>query len=150
MPFGGKKKPRKQLVRVFTGDRRIVRDELDVMYGYVVDNDRRRAFFLPENALAREGESVGNVLALDERSSIPLYLGNGIDRKAAARTFKAERKAIAREHLEAARSAVRDDEQKDKMAATIRFVVLLVAIVAVVMIAVGLFTSGNLNLPWGS
>lgn len=147
-PFA-RRKARQQEIRVFTGDRRVVSDSLEVMYAYLVDHPRRRAYFLPEKALVAKAGTASTVLPIDERSAIPLYLGNGASRRAEAKRFRQKRKAIAKEHLDATLGAVRDRERRDRNMSMVTMCLLLITIVTVIMIMAGLFMSGNLHLPWG-
>jgi len=146
-PFA--KAKRRQGVLIFTEDSRIVEDTFPVNRGYVVDAKEREAYFIDAEALIKAQTGKVSILPVSERSAVPLYLGVGnVKWGQRVKVLNLHLKTIAQENLEKALAALPDKASKDKIADTVRLVILLFAITAVCLILAGLLSSDNLKLPW--
>lgn len=149
----------KQDVLLFTEDACILPVTMPIVRGYLVDDAQSdnkallsgigSAFVLDNEALIRSKKTGVSYLPLSILSNIPLYLADvaNVKSKAKSKEVKEAMKSIATEALEEELDNVNKENAKDKWSGTLRFVVLLMAILFVIMIIAGLIMSGKVHAP---
>lgn len=140
--LGGKK--RQQLNLILTEDGRIVKESLPVIKGYVASHKTREAWGLHSDGMVRE-KSTGKVFqVVCERAVAPVNVRGGGGLCKLGQTIN----EIAGENADEALAQVQKKSFRNKMADTLRTVVLIFAIAIVVMVVFGLISTGKLQIPW--
>ena len=143
---GGNK--RRQRLLVATEDMRLEPATLPVEKGYVVDDKTREAWAASVRNIIPNRETSGSVMFVYEREAAPpTFLGKTQD-ALARREFKKNLNTIAKESLNDTLYELQRDSDKNKMASLLRFVILIVAVLAVVLVVAGLLMNGTLKLPF--
>lgn len=141
-------KKRLQNALVATEDMRLVPAKLPVEKGYVMDDKTKEAWALTSRNLLTHRDSSQSVLFVFEREAAPpSFLGQTKDREL-KKAFKENLKVIAREALNETLYGLQEDQERNKFSALLRFIILILAILAIVLVAAGLIMSGNLHLPF--
>ncbi len=124
-------------------------DSLSIRSGCIVDDDAKKAWFFDTDAQIRVDD--GDVVVIDDRTAIPLYLGrSGIKRRDKVMQYGfgglLTRLAEGIWSFKSNTSTQRADEEKNQEVWKIAIggVVLIILVVA----TIGLFTSGDLSMPW--
>jgi len=129
----GQRPYRLQKCRELTDDGRQVDRDLEVDYGYVVDHKQHRAWFLDQQALQRKKGDVTSVLVIDERSAVPHYLGNGINREKKAKQYWDHLTKIAEQSLEAQLTVTQEQQNKDKTQEVHRIIIYVLGLTVVIL-----------------
>ncbi len=158
VPFFGSK-PITQEVLLFTEDACILKLSVPIVRGYLVDDAQSgnksafsnigSGFILDNEALIRSRKTGISYLPLSILSNVPLYLADvdNVKSKAKAKEVKEAMSSIAVEALEEELDNVNKENAKEKWSSTLRFVILLMAILFVIMIIAGLAMSGKVHMP---
>lgn len=128
---------------ILTEDGRIVTTELAVEKGYIVDHKTMEAWGLfPDSCVKRRGTAeVYQVMS--ERDSAPIPLDGAGTPKLTEEIIS----KIAEEHADEALANVVKKSLKNKMADTLRTVILIFAVLVALMVVFGLVTTGKLKMP---
>lgn len=128
---------------ILTEDGRIASSKLTVEKGYVVDHKTMEAWGLfPGSCVLRQGTNELYQI-MSERDSAPIPLNGEGSRKITEDIIS----RIAEENCDQELAQIVKKSIKNKMADTLRTVILVFAIVIVLMVVFGLITTGKLHMP---
>ena len=141
--FGSK---RKQNCLILTEDGRIEKATPPVVKGYAVDHKTMEAWLLPNNPIPEI--STGKMFSvIFERDAAPFSIDGDNTRKLTEESIA----LIAGESADEALAQLEKKSFKNKMADTLRLVIIIFAITVVLIVIFGLISTGKLKMPsWGS
>jgi hypothetical protein len=140
--LGGNK--RQQLNLIFTEDGRIVKESLPVVKGYVASHKTREAWGLHSDGMVHERGTGKVYQVVCERAVAPINIRGGGGLCHLGQSIN----EIAEENADEALAQVQKKSFRNKMADTLRMVVLIFAIAVVVIVLFGLISTGKLKIPW--
>jgi len=138
-----KRNKRQQNCLILTEDGRIVDTALPVEKGYIVDHKTMEAWGLfPDCCIPQEGgKSLFQVMC--ERDATPIPVSGNTSNKITQKIVS----QIAEEHVDQSLAHIARKSLKNKMADTLRTVILIFAILVAGMVVFGLVTTGKLHMP---
>jgi hypothetical protein len=144
--LGGKK--RQQSCLILTEDDRVVLEPLPVIKGYAVNHKTHEAWGLHSDGMVPERGTGKIVLVVSERAVAPVAIrGQG---KNGLCKLGQSVSAIASESADEALAQVHKKSFRNKLADTLRLVVIIFAVTVVVIVVFSLITTGKLQIPWFS
>lgn len=144
--LGGKK--RQQNLLILTEDGRIVLESVPVIKGYAANHKTHEAWGLHSDGMVPERGTSKIVQVVCERAVAPIAIrGQG---KNGLCKLGQTVSAIAEESADEALAQVHKKSFRNKLADTLRLVVLIFAITVVVVLVFSLITTGKLQIPWFS